>query len=216
MSAVPADAAGEVLTPAKAGEGPHQGGPVPTPPAAAGSTRGAGAPHSPALPAPVPPPPSSAETAAAAAAGAPVGAASPAHPRAASPASGLPPAAPAAPAQPRAGGRTSATGGGPSRYRGVVWHKSNSKWEARIYEGGRQLFLGYFTEEDAAARAYDARAGDWAGLQRRASARGGGGGGGAQTQRELGGLLWDGRVTSPLSMGAAGEHPAGTASRTIV
>lgn len=51
-------------------------------------------------------------------------------------------------------GRTSARGG-PSRYRGVVWHKSNSKWEARIYEGGKQKFLGYFTNEDAAALAYD-------------------------------------------------------------
>ena len=52
------------------------------------------------------------------------------------------------------GGRTSARGG-PSHYRGVVWHKSNSKWEARIYEGGKQKFLGYFTNEDEAALSYD-------------------------------------------------------------
>ena len=52
------------------------------------------------------------------------------------------------------GGRTAARGG-PSTYRGVVWHKSNSKWEARIYEGGKQKFLGYFTNEDVAAMAYD-------------------------------------------------------------
>ena len=45
--------------------------------------------------------------------------------------------------------------GGPSRYRGVVWHKSNSKWEARIYENGKQRFLGYFTSEEEAARVYD-------------------------------------------------------------
>ena len=45
--------------------------------------------------------------------------------------------------------------GGPSRYRGVVWHKSNSKWEARIYEAGKQRFLGYFTSETEAARVYD-------------------------------------------------------------
>ncbi|KFM23257.1 AP2-like ethylene-responsive transcription factor AIL5 [Auxenochlorella protothecoides] len=45
--------------------------------------------------------------------------------------------------------------GGPSKYRGVVWHKSNSKWEARIYEGGKQKFLGYYTSEEAAAHAYD-------------------------------------------------------------
>lgn len=49
--------------------------------------------------------------------------------------------------------------GGPSRYRGVVWHKSNCKWEARIYEGGRQKFLGYYVEEEAAALAYDDYAG---------------------------------------------------------
>lgn len=52
------------------------------------------------------------------------------------------------------GGRTSERGG-PSKFRGVVWHKSNSKWEARIYEGGKQKFLGYFTNENAAAMAYD-------------------------------------------------------------
>ena len=45
--------------------------------------------------------------------------------------------------------------GGPSKFRGVVWHKSNSKWEARIYEAGKQRFLGYFTSETEAARVYD-------------------------------------------------------------
>ena len=38
---------------------------------------------------------------------------------------------------------------------GVVWHKSNSKWEARIYENGKQRFLGYFASEEEAARKYD-------------------------------------------------------------
>ena len=52
------------------------------------------------------------------------------------------------------GGRTAAQGG-PSKYRGVVWHKSNSKWEARIYEAGKQRFLGYFSKEDEAALTYD-------------------------------------------------------------
>ncbi|GAB4815454.1 hypothetical protein N2152v2_002500 [Parachlorella kessleri] len=37
----------------------------------------------------------------------------------------------------------------------VVWHKSNCKWEARIYEAGRQKFLGYYLDEDEAAMAYD-------------------------------------------------------------
>ena len=32
------------------------------------------------------------------------------------------------------------------------------RWEARIYEAGKQRFLGYFLEEVAAAEAYDARA----------------------------------------------------------
>ncbi|KAL4513614.1 hypothetical protein Ndes2526B_g05222 [Nannochloris sp. 'desiccata'] len=52
------------------------------------------------------------------------------------------------------GGRSAAQGG-PSKYRGVVWHKSNSKWEARIYEAGKQRFLGYFSNEDEAALTYD-------------------------------------------------------------
>lgn len=32
------------------------------------------------------------------------------------------------------------------------------RWEARIYEAGKQRFLGYFTSEVSAAKAYDARA----------------------------------------------------------
>lgn len=49
----------------------------------------------------------------------------------------------------------SASGGGPSRFRGVIWHKSNSKWEGRIYDNGKQRFLGYYTSEEEAARVYD-------------------------------------------------------------
>lgn len=33
-----------------------------------------------------------------------------------------------------------------------------TRWEARIYEAGKQRFLGYYTSEVAAAKAYDARA----------------------------------------------------------
>jgi hypothetical protein len=52
-------------------------------------------------------------------------------------------------------GRNTGTSAGTSQYRGVIWHKSNSKWEARIYEAGKQRFLGYFASEVDAARAYD-------------------------------------------------------------
>lgn len=45
--------------------------------------------------------------------------------------------------------------GGPSKYRGVIWHKSNCKWEARIYDNGKQRFLGYYTSEEEAARVFD-------------------------------------------------------------
>jgi len=36
--------------------------------------------------------------------------------------------------------------------------KDRCRWEARIYETGKQRFLGYYTSEVTAARAYDARA----------------------------------------------------------
>ena len=41
---------------------------------------------------------------------------------------------------------------------GFCRHKSNNKWEARIYENGKQRFLGYFTNEDEAALSYDEQA----------------------------------------------------------
>lgn len=69
----------------------------------------------------------------------------------------------APPASTAAAAGAAAAPGGPSRYRGVVWHKSNCKWEARVYEGGKQRFLGYFTSEDAAAHAYDEYSGGWVG-----------------------------------------------------
>ncbi len=37
--------------------------------------------------------------------------------------------------------------------RGVDWHKSHSKWRARIEIAGRRLNLGYFDTRDAAANA---------------------------------------------------------------
>lgn len=38
------------------------------------------------------------------------------------------------------------------------WHYCNSKWEARIFNGTRQVSLGYFDNEVEAATAYDAQA----------------------------------------------------------
>ena len=43
-----------------------------------------------------------------------------------------------------------------SKYRGVSWHKANKKWEVRIRVDGKTKSLGYFADEIAAARAYDA------------------------------------------------------------
>lgn len=43
-----------------------------------------------------------------------------------------------------------------SKYKGVYWHKQKNKWYARIKpSNGRQISLGLFTSETAAAKAYD-------------------------------------------------------------
>jgi hypothetical protein len=42
-----------------------------------------------------------------------------------------------------------------SKYRGVSWSKSNKKWQAQIYFDGKKHHLGYFEDEEEAARAYD-------------------------------------------------------------
>jgi hypothetical protein len=42
-----------------------------------------------------------------------------------------------------------------SKYRGVSWHKQNKNWQAQIYDDGKQHYIGYFEEEEEAARAYD-------------------------------------------------------------
>ncbi len=55
-----------------------------------------------------------------------------------------------------------------SQYKGVTWLKSEGKWQVRIVCNGRKIFIGYFDDEKAAARAYDAKAkelfGDYASL----------------------------------------------------
>lgn len=46
-------------------------------------------------------------------------------------------------------------GGKTSRYRGVSFHRQRKKWQANICVQGKQTFLGIFTSEERAARAYD-------------------------------------------------------------
>jgi AP2 domain len=42
-----------------------------------------------------------------------------------------------------------------SRFKGVTWDRSHSKWRARIWVGDKCHHLGRFTSEEEAARAYD-------------------------------------------------------------
>jgi hypothetical protein len=45
-----------------------------------------------------------------------------------------------------------------SRFKGVYWSRLERKWKAQIQTTGRKQGLGTFTDEDAAAMAYDAAA----------------------------------------------------------
>lgn len=45
--------------------------------------------------------------------------------------------------------------GSTSRFKGVYWDKSRSKWSARVAANKVVKFLGRFADEEAAARAYD-------------------------------------------------------------
>lgn len=42
-----------------------------------------------------------------------------------------------------------------SKYKGVNWHKASQKWRSQIGINGKRKYLGLFTSELAAARAYD-------------------------------------------------------------
>ena len=48
--------------------------------------------------------------------------------------------------------------GGTSRFKGVCWNKWHQQWQAQVSVGGRRRHLGYFDDEESAARAYDAAA----------------------------------------------------------
>lgn len=47
---------------------------------------------------------------------------------------------------------------GKSSFHGVCWSKRCKKWAARIMKDGKSKHLGYFSNEEDAARAYDAAA----------------------------------------------------------
>jgi hypothetical protein len=45
-----------------------------------------------------------------------------------------------------------------SQYKGVCWDKRWAKWYARVQSNGRKVWLGRFSSEVSAARAYDVAA----------------------------------------------------------
>jgi hypothetical protein len=51
--------------------------------------------------------------------------------------------------------RNARKGRGTSRFKGVFWDSQRRKWGAGIYRDGRHFWLGYFTDEVEAAKAYD-------------------------------------------------------------
>jgi hypothetical protein len=47
---------------------------------------------------------------------------------------------------------------GSSRFKGVRWHRQAGRWQARIRSEGKARELGFYRDEEDAARAYDAAA----------------------------------------------------------
>jgi hypothetical protein len=45
-----------------------------------------------------------------------------------------------------------------SKYKGVTWLKGYGKWQSRIIHKGERIFIGYFDDEQSAAKAYDDKA----------------------------------------------------------
>ena len=45
-----------------------------------------------------------------------------------------------------------------SLYKGVSWYKQNKKWKSQIQLDGKRIYLGYFIDEEEAARAYNEKA----------------------------------------------------------
>jgi hypothetical protein len=43
------------------------------------------------------------------------------------------------------------------RYRGVTQHRRTGRWEAHVWDGGKQTYLGGFDSEANAGRAYGAK-----------------------------------------------------------
>jgi hypothetical protein len=45
-----------------------------------------------------------------------------------------------------------------SKYKGVTWSKKARAWQAQIAKNGKRFFLGYYSTEENAAKAYDEKA----------------------------------------------------------